>query len=333
MPDRSELSEAKRALLEKYLRGEAPKTAPTGSAVAQVPGARGDTSIPTDSRSPLVAVQAGGSRRPFFYFHPHWQGGAFYCFALARDLGADQPFHILDPYRFDGLKVLPTIEELAADYVRTLRSVQPHGPYLLGGFCGAGLIAYEVACQLLAAGEAVDLLVLIDPMAGSIGSIRLIGSSVRRIGRLLRIEPGKQLDWFLRLRYVSRVLRRAQDEYTQHVDRIIQRWRDEHPQRFSPIPAAEALRQDWFGPFIWLVSGYHPPHYAGKVTYFFARENPAGRKLWWGEATENEKTEIQIIPGTHETCRTDYLHDLAEHLKRCLNEAQAGRDQSVPLKG
>jgi thioesterase domain-containing protein len=322
MSEKSEFSETKRALLEKYLRGELHNkvTVPTGrspqeSAIHQPTAAA--------SRVPLAAIQPAGTKQPFFYFHPHWQGGAFYCFALARDLGADQPFYILDPYRFDGLKYFPTMAELVADYVKTLRSVQPHGPYLLGGFCGAGLIAYETACQLLAAGEAVDLLVLIDPMAGAIGSIRWIGSSLRRIGRLLHFEPGEQLDWFLRLRYLSRTLRHAQDEYTQHVDKIIQRWRNEHPQRFWLIPAAEALRQDWFGPFIWLVSGYLPSHYPGKVTYFFARENAAGRKLWWGDVTENAKVEIHTIPGTHETCRTIHLQELAKELRTCISKVQA----------
>ncbi len=320
MPETPQLSEAKRALLEKYLHRELPQAA-LDTITRRVPASSMPLSS-TSSRSPLVVVQTGGSRRPFFYFHPHWQGGAFYCFSLARDLGSDQPFYILDPYRFEGLKVPPTLEEMATDYIKSLRSVQPQGPYLLGGFCGAGLIAFEVAQQLCTAGQAVDLLVLIDPMAGPIQLIRLMGSFIRRIGSLIRLDPDKQLDWFLRLRYLSRVLRRAYDEYTQEVDRLLQRWRDEHPQRFSLITAAGALRQDWFGLFIWAASGYIPRQYPGKMTYFFARENPDSRRLWWGKVTETEKVEIYTIPGTHETCRTEHLHDLAEHLRMCLGEVQ-----------
>ncbi len=320
MSDTTEFSEAKRALLEKYLRKELSQTA-IDTITRRVPASSAPLSS-ISSRSPLMGVQTGGSKQPFFYFHPHWQGGAFYCFTLARDLGSDQPFYILDPYRFDGLKVPPTIEEMAADYIKSLRSVQPQGPYLLGGFCGAGLIAFEVAQQLCAAGQAVDLLVLLDPMAGSIQLIRLIGSFIRHIGSLIRLGPDKQLDWFLRIRYVSRVLQRKRDEYTQHVDQLMQRWRDEHPQRFSLIPASEALRQDWFGLFIWATSGYVPRQYPGKMTYFFARENPDGRRLWWGKVTETEEVEIHTIPGTHETCRTEYLHNLAEQLRMCLSEAE-----------
>src|SRR5438132_12193046 len=83
-------------------------------------------------RTSLVAVQPSGSRRPFFYLHVHWQGGAFYCFTLARGLGVDRPFYVLDPYRFDDLPEPPTVEVMAADYIKLLREVQAEGPYLLG---------------------------------------------------------------------------------------------------------------------------------------------------------------------------------------------------------
>ncbi len=55
-----------------------------------------------------------------------------------------------------------TFEDMARDYLAELRVVQPHGPYLLGGFSGGGLAAYELAQQLTAAGEQVALLVLLD---------------------------------------------------------------------------------------------------------------------------------------------------------------------------
>ncbi len=312
-------SDARRALLEKYLRGELSQKA-AGVITRDVqPTASQQTPA---SRAPLIPIQTGGSRRPLFYFHPHWQGGAFYCFALARDLGPDQPFYLLEPYRFADLAAPPTIEEMATAYIQSLRTVQPHGPYLLGGFCGAGLFAYEVARQLQEAGEGVDLLVLIDPMAGPIRTIRQLGQLIRRVGNALRFGPDRQLDWFLRLRYIERALRGARDEYTQHVEKLLRCWQEEHPQRFALLPAAGALRQDWFGPFIWAVSGYQPRQYQGKITYLFARENPDGRKLWWGEVSEDEQAEFHFIPGTHETCRTEHLHTLAEQLRVCLDEVQ-----------
>jgi thioesterase domain-containing protein len=323
MPDSPGLSEARRALLEKYLRGELPKEATSQSNSMHSIREDSEVSSPSDPHVALIPVQTGQSRPPFFYMHVHWIGGAFYSFTLAHDLGPDQPLYVIDPYKFDDLQVPPTIEEIAASYIESIRTVQSEGPYFLGGFCAGGLLAYEVAQQLRARGQEVKLLVLIDPMAGPIQFIRLLGSCIRRFGDLLRLTPAKQLDWFLRIRYLSRILRRSRDENTEHVNGLMRSWKEKHPGRFSLIPAPEALRQDWMAVFVWAVSGYFPRHYPGKLTYLFARENPDSRKLWWGKAGEGENAEIYAVPGTHETCRTTYLHDLTAQVKACLDKVQA----------
>src|SRR6266568_3795860 len=163
MPDVENLSAAKRALLEKYLRGEVAQaaTAPRVNSsapetLAQVEVEKNTpevvrsgvvagehsssgtnhsvmvsvkaeplaaTSINTENtptntkntpegkpamvgsekeilnRAPVVPLQPKGTRRPLFYFHVHWQGGAFYCFNMARILGEDQPFYVFEPYK------------------------------------------------------------------------------------------------------------------------------------------------------------------------------------------------------------------------------------------
>ena len=55
-----------------------------------------------------------------------------------------------------------TIGKVAAGFVRDARSVQPKGPYYLGGWSFGGLVAYEMAQQLRARGEEVELLALVD---------------------------------------------------------------------------------------------------------------------------------------------------------------------------
>lgn len=304
MPNIPELSETKRALIEKYLQGDLPQTATAaGMQVSPAPPSS------TGSRIPLVAIQSGGSKQPFFFFHVHWVGGAFYCFTLARNLGPDQPFYMLEPYRFDGLQVPPTLEAMAAAYIKSLRAVQPEGPYLLGGFCGGGLIAYEIAQQLRAEGQEVDLLALIDPWAGPLQLIRLVSSFIRRLGDLLRLDPGKQLDWFLRLRHLYRFLLRLQGD---------------SPHRFSFLPTAEALRRDWMGIFTWVAASYIPSGYPGRVTYFWASEKPGSRRMWWGNVaeTEDKEVEVHIIHGKHMTLVTEHIHELTERLSTCLNKAQ-----------
>jgi thioesterase domain-containing protein len=82
---------------------------------------------------------------------------------LARGLDAS-----VDVYgiRASGLEpgepVLGTIEEMAARYVDEMRTIAPSGPYLLGGHSAGGVIAFEMARQLRARGEAVDLVALLD---------------------------------------------------------------------------------------------------------------------------------------------------------------------------
>jgi thioesterase domain-containing protein len=69
-----------------------------------------------------------------------------------------------------------TIEEMAAAYLSEVREVQAKGPYLLSGYCGGGVVAYEMAQQLLRVGEQVALLALIDSYRPGVELQRLTGA-------------------------------------------------------------------------------------------------------------------------------------------------------------
>lgn len=82
---------------------------------------------------------------------------------IIRHLGPDLPIFGLKARGADGVHPPHrSVAEMAADYLSEIRTQQPCGPYLLGGECVGGVIAYEIACQLEALGEKVDLLVLLD---------------------------------------------------------------------------------------------------------------------------------------------------------------------------
>jgi len=117
---------------------------------------------PASGWSPLVAIQPSGSRPPFFCVHA--AGGNVLIYrGLARHLGSDQPLYGLQSQGLDGsCPVLTTVEEMAALYVKEIRRVRRHGPYYLGGYCGGGTVAFEVAQQLQAEGEQIGLLALFD---------------------------------------------------------------------------------------------------------------------------------------------------------------------------
>ena len=117
---------------------------------------------PAPGWSALVPIQPAGSRPPFFCIHGG--GGTLLIYReLSKHLGPDQPFFGLQSQGLDGeLPILSTVEEMASLYVREIRRVRPRGPYLLGGYCGGGTIALEVAQQLCAMGHEVPLLALFD---------------------------------------------------------------------------------------------------------------------------------------------------------------------------
>jgi pimeloyl-ACP methyl ester carboxylesterase len=318
--DIPQLSPVKRMLLEKYLHGSAPHidvaNRPTPAPAQE---AQGSAAV----RPAVVAIQTGGPKRPLFYIHIHAQGGAFYCFHLARELGPDQPFYILEPFRSADLRSMPSFEAMAAAYIASLRAIQPEGPYQLVGFCGGGLIAFEMAQQLLAQGQEVDLLVMVEPRAGPdlfrmLGP-RVIGGLVRGVSTLLRLHPRKHADVFLSLLHVYRFLR------VRVLHPAYYRNMNARGELYLPlIPGTELLHQNWIGIFIWLASQYIPRPYCGKLTYLWSLEEPSNRRAGkWGNVTRAKEVVIHRIPGTQTTCRTEHLHDLAKQLRSCLAQEQA----------
>jgi acyl carrier protein len=131
---------------------------PTIAGLTRALGSEADPGAPVRC---LIPVQTRGSRRPFFCVH----GGAGMVGnfpRLAKLLGSDQPFYSLQWDGVDGSRGEQTIEGMARRYLREMREAQPTGPYILGGLCVGGVVAYEMARQLQVSGEKVALVALFD---------------------------------------------------------------------------------------------------------------------------------------------------------------------------
>ena len=117
--------------------------------------------------SPGLRAERGGdsAARILFFFHSDYGNTSVECLMLARKLGSDLRLVSMAPQGADGSPVPATIEEMAARHVGRLRALQPRGPYRLAGHCSAGVVAFELARQLRAAGDDVSTLVLIEPPA------------------------------------------------------------------------------------------------------------------------------------------------------------------------
>jgi acyl-coenzyme A synthetase/AMP-(fatty) acid ligase/thioesterase domain-containing protein len=115
-----------------------------------------------DRHTSVVTLRAGGSRPPVMCFTGAGAGGQAFLH-LADALGDDQPVHAFQPHGLEEW-ALPdlTIGMAARRHLRELRRLQRHGPYRLVGHSMGGLIALEVARRLLATGEEVSSVVLID---------------------------------------------------------------------------------------------------------------------------------------------------------------------------
>ncbi|WP_159058711.1 amino acid adenylation domain-containing protein [Streptomyces caeruleatus] len=111
----------------------------------------------------LLPLRTTGHLPPLFCVHP--SGGLAWPYAgLLGGLDPDRPLYGLQARGLarPGEALPSSVEEMAADYLDRIRSVQPAGPYHLLGWSLGGLIAHELAVQAQAQGEEVALLALLD---------------------------------------------------------------------------------------------------------------------------------------------------------------------------
>jgi thioesterase domain-containing protein len=153
----------------------------------------------------LLAVRTEGSKPPLFVVHDG-VGSVLYARGLAAALGPDQPIYGL---RCEALNGSPVTEgsyaELAATYVRRIQALYPDGPYVLYGVSLGGVIALEMARQLIESGNDVPLVALGDTIAPG-PHVRPIPRAERHAGH---VQTLRQSDWPQRLEYVFGLVRRT----------------------------------------------------------------------------------------------------------------------------
>jgi amino acid adenylation domain-containing protein len=247
--------------------------------------------------SSLVAMQPEGSKPPFFCVHG--VGGNVIGFQkLAWRMRPDYPFYGLQSQGLDGQRPLHTsIEDMAAHYIEEIRTVQPKGPYQLGGFSLGGVVAYEIARQLEARGEEVALLVLFDTYATNPEQVKL-GDILRNPG-LIQL---RQLPEEVRRKINRMMIARRTPEYLKKVMR-------------TNAQAGERYTLD----------RYTSRPFRGKAVLLRANDNwlvKGDPYTKWSEVVDELET-IEI-GGFH----MDLLHgpevgELAECLKNCIDKASA----------
>jgi thioesterase domain-containing protein len=203
------------------------------------------------SRPTVVPVQAGGRQRPLFVVPGH--NGDVFCYVhLARHLGPDRPVLALEPPGLDGTRApIPTVQGLAEHFASAISTFSP-GPYLLGGFCVGGSLAFETARQLHAWGESVRLLALLgSPHPASFRPLnRALSGLLARLGGHARA--------------LSRLTPRGQARY------LSRKWRERATRGGAPDAESPdaAHRRRLERTTISAVSGYQPGAFDGPVVLF-----------------------------------------------------------------
>ena len=133
-----------------------------------------DESEVTDRRTPVtikkgtpseMCVYSGNTGPKMVFVHTANTGSDAY-YRLADRIGDTVSFAVIEPYNlYHPDDVRHSIKNIALNYIRILKEYQPEGPYILGGWCYGGVVAHEMACQLQAAGEDVQHLIMLDSHA------------------------------------------------------------------------------------------------------------------------------------------------------------------------
>jgi amino acid adenylation domain-containing protein len=267
--------------------------------------------------SSLVEIQSGNSTPPFFCVHP--SGGNVLCYAaLAHHLGPQQTFYGLQSWALSGVNFPhTTMEDMATHYLNEIKTVQPRGPYFLGGWSMGGVVAFEIAQQIQMQGEQVGLLALLDsrapaPEISEIDELLLMQSFAQDLGldlksmsfsesELDRLGPDEQLSYLFACARASNIL--PPDLELDQLQRLY---------RLFKINLGAMLR-------------YMPQSKQDRITLLRTEEystanGNVGAAGWESFATEG--VEVYVVEGNHfNMVREPFVKSLANQLRACLDAA------------
>jgi thioesterase domain-containing protein/acyl carrier protein len=235
----------------------------------------------------LSPIQPEGTRTPFFCVH-----GDEANYFLPKYLGEDQPFYAFFHQGDDGLRIAHTsVEDIAAHFIHEMRSVRPHGPYLLGGYSFGGVVAYEMAKQLMAAGDDVPLLVLFDTYAPS---------------EFKRVMDEEERFYF---------------PLKNGLMRLAANW---YLKRNKPLPGK--LRHFYIiDVYDQAIRAYQAGTYNGPLTIFKAEHSIGPDHMGWAKK-DPASLAIHIVPGDHyNLVKEPHVKTVAQELAKCLEAAQRKR--------
>ncbi len=278
----------------------------------------------------IVPIQPDGTKPPLFCIHAGGGNVLFYR-DLAKHLGTDQPLFGIQARRVGGRQVAhETVEEMATFYISELRSVQPKGPFYLGGSSFGGVVALEMAQQLRDQGDDVALLALMDTgaptypqlLAGTTPFKAKIYESARRIQHHFDSLLGLASEH--RLPYILQKLAKLKLRYGRKKRHLFRRAAQSYNARFNADKELSAEYIQLEDQIEKSLERYKVRSFSGKITLFRALNQPLGivpdpTLGWDGIPSE---LEIHDVPGHHGSVVAEpYVGVLAEKLAVCIDRA------------
>jgi thioesterase domain-containing protein len=248
--------------------------------------------------APAILLHDGAPQAaPIFMFHGIGSS-VVDLVPLVRRLQSDQTIYALEAKGNNGKEApLDRIEAIAQSYVRTIRQIQPHGPYFLIGYSLGGLIALESVQQLKSESEEIALLVMLD----SYPDRRYL--SFPQYARLL-LQIAKS-----RVKGQDAVGRKYSSN--ENADR-----------RASLVIAIERVKAAHYR----ALYNYRPRFYDGEVKFVRAgvpSHFPADPVPFWSHVIP--KLEVETVPGNHVALLTTSVDQVASLLDKYVRNARAHR--------
>jgi thioesterase domain-containing protein/acyl carrier protein len=288
------------------------------------------------SLSALIPIQPNGSKPPLFAIHYLGTNMRWYR-PLAQHLGLDQPIYgLIDRVAIQN--VLNTkqasstlqVEELAAYYIKEMRTFQPEGPYRMSGISFGGTIAFEMARQLHQQGQEVSLIALLDTL-GPDDSPR---NTKPRKGVANHLKDLKQRPSQGKLNYLKTQILGKQKWIRNRIAKAIEKQNKiitEQVQAFMCrvyVRLGRPLPQDLLDARIKTANdrarkAYTPKFYPGQVTLFRAVDSylaPGNPDMGWSNLAGGG-LDLHYVPGGHTSMYEEpHVAVLAEKLKACLDQ-------------
>jgi aspartate racemase len=287
----------------------------------------------------LVLLRSGGAKPPLFLIHDG-DGETLLYRSLAYQLDSARPIYGIQPYANANYPILHTrITDMAIAYLQQIRSVQPQGPYYLGGLCAGGVLAYEIACQLQQQGQTVAMVAVLDAVNPSLDRSQWIQNQRRdRFSKAINHNQSMTLRNLLHT--LAIVVKKAGNLLRYEVTSFLQRYLntaklhlfrhylDRHqtpPQWIKNISVRQV--------YLFAEADYAPARkFEGQLLLFRAtqgigddlpyQEIYSDPELGWGQLT-TQNVRVYDVPGGHSSMlQQPHVRGISDSLKTYLDDSK-----------